>query len=145
MQFWIDTIVEWKQETGQKVIVGLSCTKDVQDAILADPSRGTHVDVIFVRYWTYTERNELFAPHGGQNLSPRQYLRQQNHAPTSFASIVRAVREYRTKYPQKAVTYYADLHCRSTRDGWAVLMGGGSLPNIPASPDTHDSEIPSCC
>jgi hypothetical protein len=45
------------------------------------------------------------------------------------------VREYRTRYPDKAVTYYADLHCRSTRDGWAVLMGGGSLPNLPALPD----------
>ena len=39
-QFWLDTIAEWQKETGKKVLVGLSCTKDVQDAILADPTAG---------------------------------------------------------------------------------------------------------
>lgn len=134
VQFWLDTIIEWKQETGRKVLVGLSCTKDVQDAILADPLRRPHVDVIDIRYWTYTEQGRLYAPRGGQNLAPRQHLRQQRPAAASFATIVQSVREYRTKYPRKAVTYYADLHCRSGRDGWAVLMGGGSLPNVPCLP-----------
>lgn len=41
MQFWLDTVIEWRKETGKKVLIGLSCTKDVQDAILADPVRGT--------------------------------------------------------------------------------------------------------
>ena len=40
VQFWLDTIAEWQKETGQRVLVGLSCTKDVQDAILADPVAG---------------------------------------------------------------------------------------------------------
>ena len=35
--FWLDTVAEWRQDTGKTVLVGLSCTKDVQDAILADP------------------------------------------------------------------------------------------------------------
>jgi hypothetical protein len=134
VQFWLDTIAQWEQETGHDVLVALSCTKDVQDAILSDPEREPHVDVIDIRYWTYTETGELYAPRGGENLSPRQHLRQQKPAATSFASIVRAVREYRTRFPAKAVTYYADLHCRGSRDGWAVLIGGGSLPNLPALP-----------
>ena len=144
MQFWLDTIIEWKRETGQAVLVGLSCTKDVQDAILADPVRNPHVDVIDIRYWTYTRDNELYAPRGGQHLSPRQHLRQDSPAPASFASILRAVREYRTKYPQKAVTYYADLNCRGGRDGWAVLMGGGSLPNLPVLPEELAAAILRC-
>ena len=135
MQFWLDTIVEWEKETSKNVIIGLSCTKDVQDAILSDPIRAPHVDVIDIRYWTYTEDDELYAPPGGKNLSPRQHLRRLKPATSSFASIARAVRECRTQFPQKAVTYYADLYCRSKRDGWAVLMGGGSLANIPALPD----------
>jgi hypothetical protein len=47
-----------------------------------------------------------------------------------FAAIVKAVREYRMKYPDKAVTYFADRHCPSSRDGWAVLMGGGSFADV---------------
>ena len=36
--------------------------------------------------------------------------------------------EYREKYPDKAVTYFSQ---QFPQMGWAVLMGGGSLPNIP--------------
>ena len=35
-QFWLDTIDDWERETGRKELIALSCTKDVQDAILAD-------------------------------------------------------------------------------------------------------------
>ena len=38
------------------------------------------------------------------------------------------MREYREKYPYKAVTYFSQ---QFPQMGWAVLMGGGSLPNIP--------------
>ena len=131
VQFWIDTVSEWEEENGKEVVVALSCTKDVQDAILADSQRSQHVDVIDIRYWTYTEDGKLYAPPGGQHLSPRQHLRQLKPAATSFASIVRSIREYRQKFPNKAVTYNAHIHCRAKRDGWAILMGGGSLPNTP--------------
>jgi len=131
MQFWIDTIVEWEQETGKNVVVALSCTKDVQDSILADKNRSPHVDVIDIRYWTYTENGKLYAPTGGKHLSPRQHLRQLKPASTSFDSIVRSIREYRVKFPDKAVTYNAHIHCRAKRDGWAILLGGGSMPNVP--------------
>ncbi len=43
---------------------------------------------------------------------------------------MKAVREYQARYPDKAVTYYADMNCPSGRDGWAVLIGGGSLPDV---------------
>ena len=36
-EFWLNTIAEWQADTGKKVLVSLSATKDVQDAILADP------------------------------------------------------------------------------------------------------------
>ena len=129
-QFWLDTIIEWEQEHGRDVLVGLSAPKDVQDAILADPERGPHVDVIDIRYWAYTADGGLYAPKGGQNLAPRQHLRQTRQKPGGFAAIVKAVREYRDRYPDKAVIYYADENCPSSRDGWAVLIGGGSLPNV---------------
>ena len=51
MQFWLDTIGEWQRETGRRALVALSCTKDVQDAILADPQRSAVVDVVDFRYW----------------------------------------------------------------------------------------------
>ena len=141
MQFWIDTIVEWERETGEDAIIALSCTKDVQDAILADVNRSPHIDVIDIRYWTYTEDGELYAPPGGKHLSPRQHLRQLKPAATSFASIARSIREYCRKFPNKAVTYNAHIHCRAKRDGWAVLMGGGSLPNVPNLSPTLSAAI----
>jgi hypothetical protein len=130
VQFWLDTVIEWQREHGRDVLVGLSAPKNVQDAILADARRGPHVDVIDIRYWAYTAGGELHAPDGGQNLAPRQHLRQSRQKPGGFSAIVKAVREYRARFPEKAVTYFADLHCPSGRDGWAVLMGGGSLPDV---------------
>jgi hypothetical protein len=129
-QFWLDTIIEWEQETGHDVLVGLSTPKDVQDAILVDPQRASHVDVIDVRYWAYTADGGLYAPKGGQNLAPRQHLRQTRQRPGGAAAIVRAVREYRDRYPDKAVIYSAEENCPSIRDGWATLIAGGSLADV---------------
>jgi hypothetical protein len=130
VEFWLDTIAEWQAETGNDALVALSATKDVQDAILADPRRSALVDIIDIRYWTYDKNFDLYAPKGGMNLAPRQHMRQLQPNASSFASIVKAVRETRLAHPEKAVTYYADENCRSGRDGWAVLMGGGSLANL---------------
>jgi len=126
MEFWLDTIAAWQQETGNDALVALSCTKDVQDAILADPVRSKVVDVIDIRYWHYQADGSAYAPQGGKNLSPRQHARQLHPRPSSFEQVVRAVREYRTRFPDKAVIYSAD----AGDAGWAVLMGGGSLPDI---------------
>lgn len=130
IQFWLDTIIEWKQQTGQNPFIALSCTKDVQDAVLDDPERCRHVSVIDIRYWWYQASGKLYAPEGGKHLAPRQHARLLNPRVTSFNQVVRAVRQYRAKYPDKAVIYSADENY-----GWAVLMGGGSIPNLPRTMD----------
>jgi hypothetical protein len=127
MQFWLDTVAQWEKETGKQVIVGLSATKDVQDAILADPVRSPMVNVIDIRYWWYQGDGSAYAPPGGVSLAPRQMERVFSEEATSTAQVLRAVREYRTKYPDKAVMYSADSQGQT---GWAALMGGGSLPDI---------------
>ena len=130
-QFWLDTIIEWKQETNKEPLIALDCTKDVQDRILADPQRSPAVSVIDIRYWWYQGNGDLYAPEGGKHLAPRQYVRLMHPRNTSFSQVVRAIRQYRTQYPDKAVIYTAD-----TNFGWAVLMGTGSIPNLPKTTDS---------
>jgi hypothetical protein len=127
VQFWIDVIARWEKETGRHALVGLSATKDVQDAILSDPARAAVVDVIDIRYWWYGSDGELYAPQGGQSLAPRQHARLLKPAPTSWEQVYRAVREYRDKYPDKAVI----VSEQGNRYAWAELLAGGSLPPIP--------------
>lgn len=125
VQFWLDTVIEWKRETEKTPLIALSCTKDVQDAILADPVRRKAVDVIDIRYWWYQANGKLYAPEGGKHLAPRQHARRLNPKRPSFDQVVRAVREYKNLYPDKAVLYSANGTL-----GWAVLMGGGSIPDL---------------
>jgi hypothetical protein len=132
VRFWLDTIIEWENETGREPLIGLSCTKDVQDAILADPIRSRAVSVIDIHYWWYQASGELYAPQGGLRLTPRQFERIYKPGPSSFDEVFRAVREYRTKFPDKAILYSAN-----NANGWAVLMGGGSIPNLPATTDKN--------
>jgi hypothetical protein len=131
VQFWLDTIAEWQQETGKSVRVGLSCPKDVQDAILADARRAAVVSVIDLKYWWYTADGGVYAPKGGENLAPRQHLRGWKGSKSrSDASVARAVREYRTRFPDKAVTVSLD-----GAGGWAVAAAGGSIPRLPPTTD----------
>lgn len=127
VQFWLDEIAAWEKETGKHPIIGLSTTKDVQDAILADPKRAAVVDVIDIRYWHYQQDGTAYAPQGGQNLAPRQHARLLKPKSSSPAAVYKAVAEYRQRYPGKAVTYYGDNY---DRNGWAVLMAGGSMPAL---------------
>ena len=103
MQFWLDVIAEWKRETGKHPHIALSATKDVQDSILADPERAPIIDVIDLTYWFRTDDGHEFAPPGGDQLAPRQHLRQWKGGRPSAASISRMAREYREKHPGKAV------------------------------------------
>jgi len=128
VQFWVDVINEWEAETGRIALVGLSTTKDVQDAILTDPVRSKVVDLIDIRYWLYREDGSAYAPLGGQNLAPRQHARLVKPGKTSFDQVYRAVREYHSRFPEKAATYSADSY---DSNGWAVFMAGGSLPVLP--------------
>jgi len=129
VQFWIDNIRQWENEKGRRELVGLSVTKNVQDAILGDPGRAAVVDLIDIRYWYYQENGKVYAPNGGESLAPRQHERLLKPKRSSFEEVYQAVREYKEKYPEKAVIYSAD-GCDSY--GWAVFMAGGSLANVPA-------------
>jgi hypothetical protein len=128
VQFWLDVIAEWEKEKGKNALVALSTTKDVQDAILADKARAAIVDIIDIRYWHYQESGIAYAPEGGQNLAPRQHARLLKPKKTSAAQVYHAVKEYKQKFPEKAVMYSGDNY---DHFGWAELMAGGSLAVLP--------------
>ena len=128
VQFWLDVIAEWEQENG-KVLVDLAVNKDVQDAILKDPMRSKIVDIIDIEQWFYHNKGE-YAPPGGVNMAQRQYMRKIRTGGARFEDVYRAVREYRTQYPGKAVIYSAQKHPEMC---WASLMAGGSCAAIPVS------------
>ena len=87
--------------------------------------------MIDLKYWWYTADGSLYDPKGGENLAPRQQLREWKGSKSrSDASIARAVREYRSRYPDKAV-----LCSLEPAGGWAVLAAGGSLPHLPRLQD----------
>jgi hypothetical protein len=125
VEFWLDVIAEWEKETGRHPLIALSATKDVQDAILEDPVRSKIVDIIDIRYWLYRDDGTLYAPKGGLNLAPRQHARLTDPGKVSAESVYRAVNEYRTRYPEKAVLYYSEGY---PQHGQAVFDAGGSLP-----------------
>jgi hypothetical protein len=128
MQFWLDTIGDWEHETSRRALVALSCPKDVQDAILADPQRSPLVDVVQFKYWWATDKG-AFAPDGGRNLSPRQFERQWRGGRPNDLNLARMAAEYRRQYPAKAVIN--DFGSGA----WAWVCAGGSLPNLPKTTD----------
>lgn len=120
-QFWLDTVAAWEKETGKHPTIGLHATKDVVDAILADPKRAAVVDVIV----------GPFNPgDGGKNLSPRQWQRAGRGKIPGTDDMTTFVREYRTKYPDKPFVWSGPKE-----QAWAVLLGGGSLANLPKTTD----------
>jgi hypothetical protein len=131
-EFWLDQIASHGSE---RPLVAISATKDVQDALLADQDRRDAIDVIDIRYWCYGRDGSLYAPPGGANMAPRQHQRQSRTKEGDFASVARAVREYRSAHPAKPVLFNAHRFCSTPRDGWAVLMGGGSLADVPPLPE----------
>ena len=126
-RFWLQTIAEWEEETGEHPIIALSCTRDAQDSIMADPRLAKVVDVIDIRYWHYNTEG-LWAPSAGGNLAPRQWMRKMKVGKTGFDEVYRAVRECHDRYPGKAIIYNAQQY---DSYGWAVLLAGGSLPALP--------------
>jgi len=129
MQFWLDTVGAWeKANRRSKPIVALSCTKDVQDAILADKQRSATVDVIDFRYWWRTDKGE-FAPPGGKNLAPRQFERQWRGGRPNDVNLAGMAAEYRAKFPTKP------LLCNFDDASWAWVCAGGSMPRLPKTTD----------
>ncbi|RZM28163.1 MAG: pectate lyase [Pedobacter sp.] len=140
VQFWIDVIAEWEAEKGLNALVALSTTKDVQDAILADAARSSVVDIIDIRYWSYNADGKTAkGPEGGKNLAPRQSKsrtwdidpQNQNTGNDPINPVYQAVKDYRLRFPAKAVMY------SSGRAGWEVFMAGGSLASVPAPEDVN--------
>jgi hypothetical protein len=133
-RFWLGEVKAWQQETGRDATIALATTKDVQDAILADPELRAVVDIIEIRFWHYRANGSLYAPPGGANMAPRQHARQVDPGESSFEQVYRAVKEYRDRYPGKAVTYYSytyDIDVEVPSFGWAAFMAGGSMAAIP--------------
>ena len=125
-KFWLQTVAEWEAKTGKHAWVALSCNKDVQDSILQDPELRKVVDIINIEQWYYTDKG-IYAPEGGKNLAPRQYLRRIRPAKTTYESVYKSVSEYRKAYPDKAVIYTGASYPQM---GKAVLDAGGSCPVI---------------
>jgi hypothetical protein len=136
-RFWLKTVAEWEAETGCHPLIALSCTKDIQDSILADSELRKVVDIIDIRYWHYNTQG-LWAPEGGKNMAPRQWMRKMKVGKTGFEEAYRAVREYRDRYPEKAITFFSQQY---PTYGWAILMAGGSLPNIPIRSQEESSKL----
>jgi hypothetical protein len=139
VKFWLDVIGEWERQKGKNAWVALSTTKDVQDAILADPKYAALVDIIDIRYWHRRENGTDYAPGGGKNLAPRQHARIQKTGKVSFSSVYNAVLEYKKKYPEKAVLYNAN---GAEQYAWAVVLAGGSVSAVPALPKAFLEAIP---
>jgi len=73
---------------------------------------------------TRARAGTAYAPKGGENLAPRQQLRLYKPKGSNAEQIARAVKEYREKFPAKAVIYSADGY---DRFGKGARDGGGSL------------------
>ncbi len=101
-QFWLDTIGEWEKETGKQVLTALSCTYDVQEAILNDPARAAVVDIIDIRFWSPQSDGTGKGPSGGINLSPRQQGFRDNPG-NNQAAFKAAIKRYQQRFPDKAV------------------------------------------
>ncbi len=117
---WI-RLLSGKRSKGHNVHVCLSATKDVVDAIMADPVRSKMVSTIDLRWWWYEADGRLFAPEGGKEVAGR-YAGEVSR--TTPVQIHRQVKEYRQKHPTQALI----LGVPGSREhAWAALMGGASL------------------
>jgi hypothetical protein len=126
-EFFQDTVAEWEKRTGGRVRVELATSKDITDAILADPVRGRQVAVIDMRYWQYRPDGTLWAPAGGKNLAFREMIAKDfgraDDAPanTTPLQVYRQVREYHERYPDKAIVAW-----HGGAGPIPVLMAGGA-------------------
>jgi hypothetical protein len=126
-QFFLDTVAEWQRVKRRRVRVALITSKDITDAVLADPVRSKLVSVIDTRYWQYRPDGKLWAPPGGRNLAFREMItaefKRSGDAPpdTTPAQVYRQVREYRDRFPDRAVVAW-----HSGAGPIPILMAGGA-------------------
>jgi hypothetical protein len=127
-EFFQDTVAEWEKKTGRAVRIELATSKDITDAILADPARARQVAVVDMRYWQYRPDGALWAPPGGKNLAFREAITADfsrgagdNPPDTTPQQVYRQVREYHDRYPDKAIVAW-----HSGVGPVPVLMAGGA-------------------
>ncbi len=127
-QFFQDTVAEWEREHGRHLRLALTTGKNVTDAILADPVRAAQIAVIDLRYWQYRPDGELWAPEAGINLAFREINSAKwgkaggdTPPPTTAAMVYRQVREYRDRFPDKAIVAHD-----SGNGPVPILMAGGA-------------------
>lgn len=126
-QFFLDTVAEWQRVKRRRVRIALITSKEITDAILADPARSRLVSVIDTRYWQYRPEGKLWAPEGGRNLAFREMItaefKRSGDAPpdTTPAQVYRQVREYRDRFHDKAVVAW-----HSGAGPIPVLLAGGA-------------------
>ena len=123
VRFWISTISEWEKRNRTNIHISLAATKDVQDTIMNEKEFADEVASLNLQYWWYQSNGSLFAPAGGRNV-PGRYALGFESANSSPTQIYRQVREYRDRFPNKAILHQIDASRQQT---WAFLMGGGSL------------------
>jgi hypothetical protein len=108
-QFFQDTVREWEQSHGKRIRIALTTSKQTTDAILEDPIRSKQIAVVDMRYWEYRPDGTLFAPKAGENHAFRELIAREfpgytnTPPPTTPEQVYREVREYRDRYPDKAL------------------------------------------
>ncbi len=126
-QFFLDTVAGWQRVHRRRARIALVTSKEIADAILADPVRSKLISVIDTRYWQYRPDGKLWAPEGGRNLAFREMIAEEfkrsGDAPpdTSPSQVYRQVREYRDRFPGKAVVAW-----HSGAGPLPILMAGGA-------------------
>ena len=126
-QFFLDTVAEWEKQNKRRVKIALITSKDITDAILNDPVRSKQIAVVDMRYWQYRPDGVLWAPPGGKNLAFREMItkefRKSGDAPppTAPEQVYRQVREYRDRFPDKALVAW-----NSGVGQIPILMAGGA-------------------
>ncbi|HEY0947012.1 MAG TPA: DUF6298 domain-containing protein [Opitutaceae bacterium] len=128
-RFFIDTVAAWERETGHTARLALVTSKEQTDAILADAAYATHIDAIDLTYWRYLEDGSLFDPPSGRDRAFRE-IRAERFGkdavpPTTPAQLYRQVREYRDRFPAKAL-----LVPHAGADAATILMAGGATPLV---------------
>lgn len=126
-EFFLDTVAEWERAHGRRVRLALITSKDITDAILADPVRAGQIAVIDIRYWQRQADGTLWAPRGDVNRA----FREQNAVlfgkgvdtppDTTALAVYRGVREYRDRFPDKPIIAW-----HGGAGPIPVLMAGGA-------------------
>lgn len=128
VQFFLDTVAEWKRETGTDVRLAVISAKEQTDAILSMPKYAAMIDVIDLSYWKYLADGSLFAPKAGQNKAFREMTYEAfpkgkgDVTPSTEALLYQQVREYRDRFPDKAIL----CPPHTTAAAITVLMAGGA-------------------